>query len=177
MRNDSFLLRKADTTTQAAISSPHVPSCNPQNETGHCPVSRRLLRTLLCLLFGSIFLYAGALKARDPMTFLDDVRSFQILPDPYAAWLALALPWLEILAGLAVITGLLRPGGLLTLNALLLLFLGAILLSWARGLDLSCGCFGGDTSASDYPTLLLRDLALLALGLTCWKLHPKTLPS
>ena len=137
-------------------------------------MSRRLLRTLLCLLFGSIFLYAGALKARDPMTFLDDVRSFQILPDPYAAWLALALPWLEILAGLAVITGLFRPGGLLTLNALLLLFLGAILLSWARGLDLSCGCFGGDTAASDYPTLLLRDLALLALGLTCQKLHPKT---
>ena len=34
-------------------------------------MSRRLLRTLLCLLFGSIFLYAGALKARDPMTFLD----------------------------------------------------------------------------------------------------------
>jgi uncharacterized membrane protein YphA (DoxX/SURF4 family) len=135
--------------------------------------TRRLLRTLLCLLFGGIFLYAGALKASDPMTFLDDVRSFQILPDPYAAWLALALPWLEILAGLAVITGLLRPGGLLTLNTLLLLFLGAILLSWARGLDLSCGCFGGDTAASDYPTLLLRDLALLALGLACWKLRPK----
>jgi putative oxidoreductase len=139
-------------------------------------VSRRLLRTLLCLVFGAVFLYAGALKASDPMTFLDDVRSFQILPDPYAAWLALALPWFEILAGLAVLTGLLRHGGLLSLNALLLVFLAAILLSWARGLDLSCGCFGGDTSASDYPTLLLRDLALLALGLTCWKLQPKTLP-
>jgi putative oxidoreductase len=138
-------------------------------------VFRRLLRSLLCLLFGAVFIYAGALKARDPMTFLDDVRSFQILPDPFAAWLALALPWFEILAGLAVITGLLRPGGLLSLNALLVVFLGAILLSWARGLDLSCGCFG-DTSASDYPTLLLRDLALLALGLTCWKLT-STAPS
>jgi putative oxidoreductase len=133
---------------------------------------RRLLRTLLCLMFGAVFIYAGALKASDPMTFLDDVRSFQILPDPYAAWLALALPWLEIFSGLAVITGLLRHGGLLTLNALLLVFLAAILLSWARGLDLSCGCFGGDTSASNYPTLILRDLALLALGFACWKLAP-----
>ena len=134
----------------------------------------KIVTKLLNLTFGGVFVYAGVLKAWNPQTFLDDVRSFDLLGDPWAAWLAMGLPWLEILAGLAVITGLLRPGGLLTLNALLLLFLGAILLSWARGLDLSCGCFGGDTAASDYPTLLLRDLALLALGLTCQKLHPKT---
>lgn len=135
-------------------------------------MTRRLLHCLLCLVLGAVFVYAGALKASDPMTFLDDVRSFQILPDPYAAWLALGLPWLEILAGLAVITGVFRPGGLLTLNLLLLVFLTAILFSWARGLDLTCGCFGGDTTASDYPTLILRDLALLALGLACVFIKP-----
>jgi uncharacterized membrane protein YphA (DoxX/SURF4 family) len=135
-------------------------------------VFRRLLSLLLCLLFGGVFVYAGALKASNPMTFLDDVRSFQLLPDPYAAWLALGLPWLEILAGLAVITGIFRAGGLLTLNGLLLVFLAAIVVSWARGLDLSCGCFGGDTAASDYPTLIIRDLALLALGAACVLLTP-----
>jgi uncharacterized membrane protein YphA (DoxX/SURF4 family) len=135
-------------------------------------VKHRRLRFLLCLVFGAVFLYAGVLKVRDPLVFLDDVRSFQILPDPFAAWLALGLPWLEILAGLAVITGLMRPGGLLVLNALLILFLAAIILSWARGLDLSCGCFGGDPAASHYPTLLIRDLILLALGLACAVITP-----
>jgi uncharacterized membrane protein YphA (DoxX/SURF4 family) len=124
------------------------------------------------LIFGGVFVYAGALKASNPMTFLDDVRSFQLLPDPFAAWLALGLPWLEILAGLAVITGIFRAGGLLTLNGLLLVFLAAIVVSWARGLDLSCGCFGGDTAASDYPTLIIRDIALLALGAACVLLTP-----
>ena len=135
-------------------------------------MNRRRIRPLLCLTFGAVFLYAGAMKLRDPIAFLDDVRSFQILPDPFAAWLALGLPWLEILAALAVITGLLRPGGLAVLNGLLIVFLAAIALSWARGLDLSCGCFGGDPAASDYPTLLIRDLLLLVLGLACAVLTP-----
>jgi len=130
----------------------------------------RSLRFIVCLLFGAVFVYAGVLKASSPLTFLDDVRSFQLLPDPYAAWLALGLPWLEIFAGLAVITGIGRAGGLFSLNALLLVFLVAILVSWARGLDLSCGCFGGSAEASDYTVLIVRDLILLALGWICWRL-------
>lgn len=124
---------------------------------------------LVFLLFGGVFIYAGALKAANPMAFLDDVRSFQLLPDPWAAWLALGLPWLEILAGLAVITGVTRAGGLLCLNTLLLVFLAAILLSWWRGLDLTCGCFGSSGQVSDYTQLVLRDLALLALGAVAWR--------
>lgn len=128
----------------------------------------RLLRSLLCLVFGAVFIYAGALKAANPIAFLDDVRSFQILPDPFAAWLALGLPWLEIFAGLAVATGLLRSGGLLCLNGLLVVFLAAILISWWRGLDLTCGCFGSSGQLSDYTQLIVRDLALLTLGAAAW---------
>lgn len=119
---------------------------------------------ILHLLFGGIFVYAGTLKALDPGLFLLDVRSFDLLPDPYAAWLAMGLPWLEILTGLAVITGLFRPGGLLVLNGLLLAFLAAILISWYRGIDIRCGCFGSSDVTSNYLELLLRDAALLILG-------------
>lgn len=144
----------------------------PSLETPAAPGPvKRWVRGLLCLVFGGVFVYAGALKAANPIAFLDDVRSFELLPDPFAAWLALGLPWLEILAGLAVITGLLRAGGLLCLNTLLGIFLAAILLSWWRGLDLTCGCFGSSEAISEYRTLLLRDLALLALGVVAWRLQ------
>lgn len=142
-----------------------------------CGVVLRSLRVILCLLFGAVFVYAGVLKAASPLTFLDDVRSFQLLPDPFAAWLALGLPWFEIFAGLAVASGFFRAGGLLGLNVLLLIFLAAILLSWARGLDLSCGCFGGSVEASDYTVLIVRDLILLALGWVCWRLTRPGEPS
>ena len=123
------------------------------------------------VLLGAVFVYAGGLKVKDPTQFLFDVRSFNLLPDPLAAWLALLLPWVEILAGLAVITGWLRAGGLLLLNALLIVFLGVIALSWMRGLDISCGCFGGSPEASDYMALVIRDLVLLAAGGVCWFWH------
>lgn len=122
------------------------------------------LRLFLHLLFGGVFVYAGALKAWDPAAFVMDVRSFELLRDPLAAWLAMGLPWLEIFAGLAVMSGLLRAGGLLILNVTLVGFLIAILSAWARGLDIQCGCFGGGAGTTDYVELLMRDVVLLALG-------------
>lgn len=124
----------------------------------------KLFHRLLHLAFGSVFVYAGALKAWNPIAFLDDVRSFDMLPDPYAACFALFLPWLEIFSGLAVITDLFRKGGLLILNASLVAFLIAISISWYRGIDIQCGCFGSSDVSSNYVELIVRDGVLLALG-------------
>lgn len=124
----------------------------------------RLFIALLHLAFGGFFVYTGASKAPDPAAFLMNVRSFDLLPDPYAAWVAMGLPWLEIFAGLAAVTGVLRKGGLLILNGSLLVFLVAIGISWYRGIDIQCGCFGSSDATSNYVELIVRDVVLLALG-------------
>jgi len=123
-----------------------------------------LVRLLFCVLFGAVFVWSGYVKAQNPALFLLDVRSFALLDDPYAAWVALALPWVEIFAGLAVITGLCRAGGLLVLNGLLVVFLIAIVQAWVRGIDLKCGCFGASDATSNYVELILRDIVLLVVG-------------
>lgn len=123
-----------------------------------------MLRLLLHFFFGGVFVYAGILKAIDPMSFLDDIRSFDLLGDPWAAWLAMGLPWLEILAGLAVMSGFLRSGGMLILNASLVMFLIAISIAWWRGIDIRCGCFGHSDATSNYRDLILRDVLLLLAG-------------
>jgi putative oxidoreductase len=134
----------------------------------------KTLRLVLCILFGGLFIFSGVLKVRDPSMFLLNVRSFNLLGDPYAAWLALFLPWLEIFCGLAVVTGICRRAGLLLLNAALVLFLAAIVQAWARGINIECGCFGPGDKASNYVELILRDLVLLAVGgwLT-WQPRPR----
>lgn len=129
------------------------------------------LRRILAFLFGGVFVYAGMLKLRDPARFLIDIRSFDMLPDPYGAWLALGLPWLEVLCGLAVITGVFRKGGLLLLNLALIAFFAAIGIAKSRGLDIQCGCFGGSDPTSSYLELFIRDGILLCIGLALVWLH------
>lgn len=125
------------------------------------------LTRILCFAYGAVFVYAGSMKLRDPGLFLQDIRSFNLLPDPFAAWLALGLPWLEVLAGLAVIAGWLRRGGLLLLQVALLVFLVAIGSAWHRGLNIECGCFGDSIQASTYVELIVRDVILLLMGGAC----------
>lgn len=122
---------------------------------------------LVALVFGGVFVYSGILKALDPGRFVISVRSFRLLPDPFAAWLAMGLPWLEIVAGLAVITGILRRGGLMLLNVALVIFAVALCLAWARGLNVECGCFGGG-GATAIVDALLRDALLLLMGGWLW---------
>lgn len=119
---------------------------------------------VLAVIFGGVFVWSGFLKAQDPGAFIISVRSFRILHDPYAAWLALFLPWLEIFAGLAVITGLGRRGGLLLLNLSLVMFAIALVSAWSRGIDVDCGCFGGKDSETQIVDALVRDVVLLAVG-------------
>jgi len=70
---------------------------------------------------------------------------------------------IEILCGIALITGVLdRPAAALT--AILLLAFNAFLAqALLRGIDLRCGCFGGDEPASWWT--VGRDLLMLAAAL------------
>lgn len=125
----------------------------------------RALDWIARLALGGWFLFAGIQKALDPIQFLLDIRSFQLLPDPYAALLALTLPWLEIFCGLGVLTKRLSLGSLALICLSLVLFIAAIAWSWQRGLDISCGCFGKTDFALGYPQHLALNAALLATGL------------
>ena len=130
------------------------------------------LYRLCALTFGAVFVYAAVMKLRDPLLFQKDIESFDLLPDYGTAALALSLPWLELFAGLAVITGWLRNGGLLLLNLSLIAFFGAIGSAWHRGINIQCGCFGGSTVNANYTELFIRDGVLLALGLwLLWMEH------
>jgi putative oxidoreductase len=131
----------------------------------------RWLVLILAWVFGLVFIWSGWIKVQDPAQFLVNIRSFRMLPDPFAAWLALTLPWLEIFSGLAVLTGWLRRGGLLVLNIALVIFAIALISAWVRGLDVECGCFGGKSGATTIINALVRDAVLLAVGLWLAFMH------
>lgn len=121
-----------------------------------------LLHTLVALAVGAVFIYAGALKVWDPVTFGNDINNFRILPYPLSMRLAFYLPWLEILGGLAVLTGRLRAGAIAILMGLMVIFVGATIAAEVRGLDLNCGCFGRATENLRFATHMVIDAAILA---------------
>jgi len=123
-----------------------------------------ILRWIMRIILAGVFLYAGHLKVKNPIQFTEDIRNYQLIPDPLPATLALSLPWLEILAALGVLTGLLYRGSLVLLAGMTLTFMAAITSAWARGLDISCGCFGGESAGStNYPLHLFENSVLLGI--------------
>jgi uncharacterized membrane protein YphA (DoxX/SURF4 family) len=122
---------------------------------------RRLLRRVVAIIIGGIFLYAGAIKVVDPVEFARDIDNYKMLPWQISVWLALYLPWLEIFCGLALITRVLYRGGLFILTALMVLFIVITIIAKARGLDISCGCFGHASKYFSFAWHLVLDFLLL----------------
>jgi putative oxidoreductase len=116
---------------------------------------------IIDFVIGGLFIYAGVLKALDPIRFGIDIDNYKILPWTIGIRLAFYLPWLEILAGVALISRRLYRGGLTILIALMIVFIGATIVAKARGLDITCGCFGHASKNLSFSWHLALDLVIL----------------
>jgi len=120
----------------------------------------RFSSRILGIAVGGIFIYAGILKAVDPVQFGLDIDNFKILPWFVSVRLAFYLPWLEMLCGLALLFRVFYRGGLLLLNLLVLIFIGATVAAKVRGLDITCGCFGHASQRWSFPQHMAIDFAI-----------------
>ena len=116
------------------------------------------------LVLGGLFVYAGAVKVLEPLDFAQNVRNYQLVGQSLSFVAAIILPWLEILAGLALILGVWTRGAALVVTGLLVFFIVLTAVTMARGLDVDCGCFGSLSRKSGW-SVVLEDLGMLALGL------------
>src|SRR5881394_4055415 len=122
----------------------------------------RFVRRIAEFIVGGIFIYAGVIKALDPIRFASDIDNYKILPWTISVRLAFYLPWLEILCGLTLIARRLYLGGLSILTALTSIFIIATIAAKIRGLDITCGCFGHASKNWSFTAHLALDLSLLA---------------
>src|SRR5438552_16424989 len=127
---------------------------------------RNILCRIIDLIVGGIFIYAGAIKALDPLRFATDIDNYKMLPWAIGVRLAFYLPWLEMLCGLALILRFFYRGGLFILTALSFIFIAASIIAKARGLDITCGCFGHASKDWSFTTHLAVDFAILVALVT-----------
>ena len=126
----------------------------------------------LGILLGGVFVYASLDKIANPGDFARIVYHYRLIGPsqmigPWAAnTLAVTLPWIELVVGLALISGLWRREAAVLAGALLIIFVGAVSAALIMGIDIeNCGCFSvGGEGRSAGIKLILGDLGLLAVS-------------
>ena len=126
---------------------------------------------------GSVFIYASLDKIRHPGLFAEAVYNYQLSPEMAVNLVAILLPWLELWSGALLVLGVWVRGSVLILSGLMVIFLAALGINLARGLDIHCGCF--TTQGSDPMTMLtlFRDSLFLILAFyLVWLYQIKSVP-
>lgn len=114
-----------------------------------------------------VFLAACIHKIADPGAFALDVATYRLLPLSLVNLTALVLPWVELAAGIMLVVGFRVRAAALLVAAMMLVFIAALAMALAQGLDMSCGCFASTGAAEDPISwrTVLRDVAWLLVAL------------
>ena len=124
------------------------------------------------IFLGAVFIYSAWPKLVDPPGFAHALWNYRILPSEVINIAALLLPWLEFVAGLALIAGAFRRGAALLAALMLVLFITAMALNVFRDMPVDCGCFSLGSTGRSHDELIsamksyiVRDSGLLLLAL------------
>jgi len=105
-----------------------------------------LLAWRLRVGLGLWFVWSGCQKVfiSGLTRFTQDIANYQMVKPPWDAVAAYTVPWVEIVAGISLMLGLLRRGTILAFCGLVTTFAVSIGWAWAKQLNIACGCHGGD---------------------------------
>jgi uncharacterized membrane protein YphA (DoxX/SURF4 family) len=116
---------------------------------------------LIRLALAVVFVYAGSLKLIDPKAFARTISHYGVVPEIFLPVVAIGLPAIEVLAGIALIFDLRQ--GLYCVSGLLLLFVAVLGYGVLNDMDIDCGCFGPEELADrrGLAHAFYRDLVLI----------------
>lgn len=118
-------------------------------------------------ILGLTFIYASFHKILSPADFAKIVYGYDLFPHGLINLIAIIIPFLELVAGLALIAGFYPRSAAVIINVMLLAFMAALTINIIRGHEFDCGCFSADQSGYDssYTVTLLRDIIYFICGM------------
>jgi uncharacterized membrane protein YphA (DoxX/SURF4 family) len=127
------------------------------------------------LALGAIFVIAAIPKIADPPSFAHMIYNYRLVPASLINISALVMPWVELLAGLALILGVWKVAARNLIGILLAIFIVAISINLVRDNAIDCGCFNvadrGKTHEQrifDMKVDVVRDLGMLLMVAQLW---------
>jgi uncharacterized membrane protein YphA (DoxX/SURF4 family) len=111
----------------------------------------------------AIFIYGGGIKLLAPKKFAATISTYNLVPEPLLPIVAIGLPLIETLAGLALLFG--RTWGLHIITGLLAMFVFVLGYGIMTDLNVDCGCFGAEEldKRAGLRAAFYRDLVLIGL--------------
>ena len=113
---------------------------------------------------GILMAWAGLAKIGNLHGFAEQLHNFRMMPVPIENLIAMSLPWIELVAALALIFGVRARAGAILSALLLTAFTAAVFVAMARGLDIECGCFGTSDATRVGWVKIGQNLLMLALA-------------
>lgn len=100
------------------------------------------LNAVLRWLLAVLLVWAALGKIANLQEFHASVAAYRLpLPGAMTRMAVMVVPWLELLCGILLVAGTMRRAALLCTVGLCAIFVLATGQAWARGLEISCGCF------------------------------------
>jgi len=134
------------------------------------PRSRNFVRRglpVVEVVLGTVLLYSGVTHLQNPYAFLDAVGGYRLVPLGGLVPVTILLLGAHLTVGIALICRFLQPGVYVVAATLFGLFVTAQVAAFARGLDVSCGCFGS-SSETIGPLTIARTVAMFVISLLAW---------
>ena len=119
------------------------------------------------LILGLTFIYASFHKILSPEEFAKIVYGYGLFPHVSINLIAIIIPFLELVCGLALVIGFYPRSAAIIVNMMLLAFIAALTINIIRGHEFDCGCFsagqGADSGSSELT--VLRDVLYFLCGM------------
>ncbi|MBI5020687.1 MAG: DoxX family membrane protein [Ignavibacteriales bacterium] len=126
-------------------------------------LSNRYIILFSRLVLGIIFIIASSDKIAHPELFALSISGYKLLPLYLINLFAIVLPWLEMITGLFLISGIFVKSSSAILAFLITVFIGAISLAMIQKLEIDCGCFGAGKGSQVGWLRIIEDIGMLIL--------------
>ncbi len=135
-----------------------------------CPMKIKTILThpypafLFRLYIAGLFIYASMYKINYASEFAESIASYQIVPFWGVNFMAITLPWIELLTGILLTAGIRVRAAAVIISGLLFIFTLGVAVNLIRDAPISCGCFSTLEDAITWKTLI-RDMIWLMMSL------------
>jgi len=135
-----------------------------------------LVFALARVCLGAVLVISSSWKLRHPYEFLIAVYQYELLGLTLGLLVAMCLPWIELVAGLCLVSSVFKKGALTLASLLFACFMVAQMVVLFRGRTIPCSCITRHGDPID-TVVVARTAWLLLVSLSCLVRNSEAPPS